>query len=185
MKHIYFKAFLGLLIVSLVFLLFEPKQCKDVHNTPIQTINYDSIKSIADSTHLANLKLVNANDKLGLENDSLQKLKSKIIWKEKLKLIPYNVDTCFGYLDTCIQDLNLCELQNDNKDLIIKNDSIQIYNLDAANIMYGDYLKECATSLNAVNLNLEKATKKVKRRNNIIKYLGIVLITEGIIIYLQ
>jgi hypothetical protein len=110
---------------------------------------------------------------LNAKIDSLDKLKSKVVWNTVK--IPYNIDTCITVLEDCINDVLICEEQSEIKDSIISANVVQIDLLHAGNTMYGNYLDTMFIDLNYCNSELIKTKTKVKQRNKIIVYLGVIL----------
>ena len=183
-KSDYIQLFLGVLIAFGMILYLTNRKPVSVHTVTLKQQVFDSIKR---ANAMLLVKVGERDEIIGLlynEIDSLQKLKSKIVYKTKYEAVIKNHDTCITYFDSCVQDLDICEQTNIKKDSIIKENIVKIDLLIQGNELYEAYSTKCTKDLILCTKDFQKSAKKVKKRNKVIAYLAGTVVLEAGLIYI-
>ena len=179
-KH--FKTLLGIIILVLFLIFFMPRKCCDDSVIAPDIVNIDSIKTISDSIIAYQKDLITeAQHKI----DSLEKKKSKIVYKTKYEVVYKSHDTCIMYFDSCVKDLEVCEEINDEKDTIIEGYVSINERLRKTNGLFETNLRACNSKYVELDSKYNSSLDKIKVRNKVILYESIGLVLLGTIIYLK
>lgn len=178
-----FRIISSLLIITAFIVCFQPRKCKEPEIIIPTNQNYDSIK---DVNRMLWMRVMEKNLEISKHYntiDSLEKLKSKIIYKTKVEIVEVDHDSCKKYFKLCTEDLEIEMIENIYKDSIIQLRDEQVDSLIIGNIRLSNHLVICANNYENLNTEVLRLNKKVTNRNKIIKWLsGFVLVESAVLI---